>query len=116
MNKTDGLVDQYPLGERIRYFRKKRGLTQSILASRCKITQGALAQIEKSQVLPSLQTLRLISSELKVHIAVLFAGDDVFVLDVKMLSTKYRKKSDLTPALKRALEKVADYAKSITHY
>lgn len=113
MSKADGLVDEYPLGERIRYLRKKRELTQVELARKCKITQGALAQIEKSQVMPSLQTLRSISRELKVHIALLFHGDDVFVFDMKMLSSRYKRKSDLTPTLRRALEKVAAYAKSL---
>lgn len=113
MSRDEGRVDEYPLGARIRFIRKKRKLTQMVLAKRCKITQGALAQIEKSQVTPSLQTLRYIARELKVHIAVLFAGDDVFVLDIKMLRTKYKRSADLTPALKRAVKQVVEYSKTL---
>jgi transcriptional regulator with XRE-family HTH domain len=116
MGKDDGLVDEYPLGERIRYLRKRRGLTQAVLSNRCNISQGALAQIEKSQFAPSLHTLRQISKELKIHIALLFMGDEVFVLDVKALKQKYKKSSDLTPALKRALKQVADYLKTLESF
>lgn len=106
-------IDEYALGERIRFFRKSRRLTQAVLSKRCKITQGALAQIEKSYVLPSLHTLQDISRELDVEMAVFFAREEVAALNVKKLKQKYKKLSDLTPSLERQLRQVVTYAKSL---
>lgn len=103
-------IDEFPLGERVRYFRKKRGFTQVELAEACEISQGALAQIEKSYVLPSIGTLKLISKKLDVHIATFFATDEVHVFDVKKLKRDYKTVSDLTEHMKKGLRKVLDYA------
>lgn len=111
--KNTPTINEYPLGERVRYFRKKRNLTQTQLANLCQISQGAVAQIEKSQTLPSLDTLKKIASVLRVQIALFFATDDTIVLDIKRLKTDYPKRSDLNPTLLRALNKINDYIKTL---
>ncbi|MGB9718429.1 MAG: CBS domain-containing protein [Thermoproteota archaeon] len=47
-------------GEEIRKERKRRGLTQSLLAKKAKVSQALIARIEKQQVDPRLSTLRKI--------------------------------------------------------
>jgi predicted transcriptional regulator len=47
-------------GEEIRKARKSRGLTQSSLARKAKVSQALIARIEKQQVDPRLSTLRKI--------------------------------------------------------
>lgn len=111
--RNTATINEYPLGERIRYFRKKRKLTQAQLALMCRITQGAVVQIEKSQVLPSISTLREISRSLNVQTAILFATDDTVVFDLKRLKADYTKKADLNPTLLRALNKVNEYIKTL---
>lgn len=107
-------VDEYSLGARIKYFRKtRRGLTQKHVATRCRITQGYLAQIELGQCDPSLDTLRKISKVLEVNIATLFSGEEILVFDLKKLKKSYKKKSDLTDYLNESLIKIVHYAKSI---
>lgn len=47
-------------GEEIRKERKRKGLTQSTLAKKAKVSQALIARIEKNQVDPRLSTLRKI--------------------------------------------------------
>ena len=47
-------------GEEIRKERKRKGLTQSLLAKKAKVSQALIARIEKQQVDPRLSTLRKI--------------------------------------------------------
>jgi len=47
-------------GEEIRKERKRKGLTQSVLAKKAKVSQALIARIEKNQVDPRLSTLRKI--------------------------------------------------------
>ncbi|MEM2487724.1 MAG: CBS domain-containing protein [Thermoproteota archaeon] len=51
-------------GEEIRKERKRKGLTQSTLAKRAKVSQALIARIEKDQVDPRLSTLRKIAEAL----------------------------------------------------
>lgn len=104
MGKFDGKIADYPLGERIRYLRKDRGLSQVQIANAIGLSQGAVSQIEKGQMNLSLSHLRSISQQLRVHPAVLLADDNVFVFDTKVLG-KYSEFSDLPPALKRGVIK-----------
>lgn len=83
------------------------------LAKKVGITQGALSQLEKSQMDPSLKLLRDLARELNVHIARLFESDDVFVFEMKQLRKRYRKRSDLTPSLTRAIDLVREYIQSL---
>ncbi|MCS7138774.1 MAG: CBS domain-containing protein, partial [Crenarchaeota archaeon] len=51
-------------GEEIRKERKRKGLTQSTLARRARVSQALIARIEKNQVDPRLSTLRKIAEAL----------------------------------------------------
>lgn len=112
MGKFDGLISEYPLGERIRYYRKEAGLTQTELAKRCDLSQTSIALLEKSQLMCTVGNLKKISEILGIHIATLFAEDEVFVFDMKKLK-KYKKKSDLPPSMRRGVLVVQKYIKGL---
>lgn len=106
-------IDQYSLGSRISYFRDLRKYTQAELAEKSKVSQSTIAQIESDAKDPSIETLRKIANALEVHIAILFAADDVHVFDLKKLKRKYDNVDKLNPTLYFALGKVVAYAKDI---
>lgn len=60
------------LGNSIKNFRKKMGLTQNEFASNCGITQTYLSQIESNSKDPNLSTIKVISSNLGIPVPVLF--------------------------------------------
>lgn len=62
------------LAQRIREFRKKRGLTLEQLADRSQLTQSVLSKVENSRVTPSLAALGRISEALGVTLSELVAG------------------------------------------
>jgi transcriptional regulator with XRE-family HTH domain len=113
--KTDQLekIDQYALPERLIYFRNRRGLTQTQLAKRTKLSQSTIAQIEAGKKDPSISTLKSIAAVLDVHISVLFAGNNVHIFDMIRLKKKYDALDKLNPTLYFALGKVIEYAKEI---
>lgn len=104
---------EYNLGERIRFLRTSRGLSQVELAKASKLSQSAIAQIETGKKDASITSLKDISKALDVDVASLFAADDVFVFDLKRLRRKYNHRDKLTPHLYMALGKVLQYAKDI---
>ncbi|HAR41163.1 MAG TPA: hypothetical protein DCS07_00775 [Bdellovibrionales bacterium] len=104
---------EYNLGERIKFLRTVRGLSQLHLAKSAKVSQPTIAQIESGKKDPSVQTLQQIAAALDVEIAALFATDDVFVFDLKRLRRKYNHADKLTPHLYMALGRVVQYAKDI---
>lgn len=104
---------EFNLGERLKFIRQSRGLSQAELAKLSKMTQAGIAQIETNKKDPSIETLRKISKALDVEIASLFASNDIYVFDLKRLRRKYNKADKLTPHLYMALGKVLQYAKDI---
>jgi transcriptional regulator with XRE-family HTH domain len=106
MGKYDGKISDYPIGERIRYMRKDRRLTQLDLAKKLKISQGAMSQLEKGQINLTVPMLIQISYFLDVHPGVFFAEDNVFVFDIRRLE-KIKHFNDLSPSLKRAAIKTS---------
>lgn len=111
--KKKASVPEYNLGERLRYLREQRKLTQKQLADIAKISQATIAHIEKETKDPSVETLRKISEALDIHVATLFSTNDVFVFDLKRLRRKYTNADILTPHLYMALGKIIQYAKDI---
>lgn len=103
----------YHLGERLKYLRTSRGLSQAQLAREAKVSQPTIAQIESGKKDPSVQTLRQIAQALDVELAAIFAADDIFVFDLRRLRRKYNNVDKLTPHLYMALGKVIQYAKDI---
>jgi transcriptional regulator with XRE-family HTH domain len=107
-------IDEFPLGERIRFHRTKRNMTQVKLGELCELSQGAVSQIEKSQTTPSLDTIRRIAVHLDVHVARLFAADDVPVLELKSLRKRYKTWDSLPASLRRQLKAVRTYIESLS--
>ena len=104
---------EYDLGERIKFLRSSRELSQAQLAKSAKVSQPTIAQIESGKKDPSVDTLIKIAKVLDVEVAALFAADDVFVFDLKRLRRKYSHSDKLTPHLYMALGKIIQYAKDI---
>lgn len=104
---------EYDLGERVKFLREARKLTQSELARISKISQATVAHIERGSKDPSVSTLKKIASALDTHVATLFGTDEVFVLDIMRLRRKYKSADELTPHLYMALGRIIQYAKDI---
>jgi len=64
------------LAQRIRDFRKKRGLTLEQLADRSQLTQSVLSKVENTRVTPSLAALSRIAEALGVSLSELVSGID----------------------------------------
>ena len=62
------MFDSYEstIGERIRYYRKRAGLTQKAVAEACGITEPAIRNYELDNRIPSYETLEDIASALNV--------------------------------------------------
>ena len=67
------------------FFRKKRGLSQDILAKRAGITQGYLSEIEIGRKSGDVQTLRKIADLLKISL------DDLVVPEASIDAPRKRK-------------------------
>lgn len=106
-------IPEYNLGERLRYLREQRNLTQKQLAEISDVSQATIAHIEKKTKDPSVETLNKISAALDIHIATLFSTNDVFVFDMKRLRRKYNNVDKLTPHLYMGLGKVVQFARDI---
>jgi transcriptional regulator with XRE-family HTH domain len=104
---------EYDLGERLRYLREQRGLTQKQLALNANVSQATIAHIEMSSKDPSVETLRKLAEALDIHVATLFSTNDVYVFDLKRLRRKYNHADKLTPHLYMGLGRVVQYAKDI---
>jgi transcriptional regulator with XRE-family HTH domain len=107
-------ISAYSLPERISYIRQeRRHLTQAQLAAQSGVSQSTIAQIENGKKDPSISTLKKIAAALDVHLAVLFATDDVHVFDMTRLKKKYDHVDKLNPTLYTALGKLVQYARDI---
>lgn len=106
-------VAEYNLGERLRYLREQRNLTQKQLADSAFVSQATIAHIEQSTKDPSVNTLRKIAEALDLHVATFFSTNEVFVFDLKRLRRKYNNVNKLTPHLYMGLGKVIQFAKDI---
>ncbi len=65
----------YSLGERLKFLRELRKMTQNELASASGLTQATIANLESERKDPSIQTLDKIANALDVHIATLFSSE-----------------------------------------
>ena len=114
MDQNKHSISGYSLPERLKYFRQeRRGFSQAELAVKSGVSQSTIAQIEKGRKDPSISTLRKIAEALDVHMAVLFASDDVHVFDMARLKVKYDHVDKLNPTLYTALGKVMAWGKKI---
>ncbi|MEU6351097.1 helix-turn-helix transcriptional regulator [Streptomyces sp. NPDC047072] len=83
-----------PLGERIKYYRRKSGRTQVAVAGLCGISERYLQQIEAGQKVPSAEVLARLADELGVPLAALLSEDNVEESTVPLTAA---------PAIARAL-------------
>lgn len=104
---------EYKLGERIAYLRNRMNWSQAEFAQKADVSQSTIAQIESGKKDPSVATLIKLAEALSVHPALLFAGNEVHVLDMRKMRSKYKSVGDLNDTLYRALGEVTRYAKEI---
>ena len=104
---------EYKLGERIAYLRNRKEWSQATFAAKSNVSQSTIAQIESGRKDPSVTTLIKLAEALEVHPAVLFAGNDVHIFDMRRMKNKYKTVSDLNDTLYRAVGEVVRYAKEI---
>ena len=64
------------LGEKIKYYRKKSGLTQKAFATLLNMATGTIQQYELGKRQPRLETLEKISEVLNIHPYELYSEDD----------------------------------------
>ena len=113
VNRLKPKVGEFSLSERLVYLRQRRNLTQAELAKAARVSQSTVAQIERGSKEPSLTTLSKIAKALDVHIAILFASDDVHVFDMARLRKRYDNVDKLNPTIYHALGRVVEYARAI---
>lgn len=111
--KTASKLENYTLPERLKYLRERLEMTQADLATKAKISQSTIAQIESGKKDPSIATVKKIAQALDIHMAILFASDEVHVFDMRRLKDKYDHVDKLNPTLYFALGKVVQYARDI---
>ncbi len=71
------------IGERIKCYRKKIGLTQGELARNIGITQSKISAIEKERNYPSLETIKSLKDYFGVSYEWLIEGEDNIILSQK---------------------------------
>ena len=77
------IKDKMPIGEKVKYWRKKRGLTQAALAEKLMITPSNISQIEIGSRSPTLDTMALIAKALDVDLEELVKDPDSAQLAVE---------------------------------
>lgn len=113
VKNTKVRISKFTLGDRIAYLRKKRDLTQGELAKKAKLSQSSIAQIESGKKDPSMGAVQRLADALDVHMALLFAEDDVHIFDMVNLRKKYKSVEDLNETLYRAVGEVVRFARDI---
>ncbi|EJW14663.1 helix-turn-helix domain-containing protein [Paenibacillus alvei] len=68
------------LGENIKYFRKKKGMTQFDLATKTKLSRSYIADVERDRYNPSVDTLQTIASAIDAKVYELM-GEEVRSID-----------------------------------
>lgn len=61
------------IGERIKYYRKERGLTQNELAEKTNLSRSHIASIERNIYTPSISTLTEIANALNIDLSILIS-------------------------------------------
>ncbi len=61
-------------GERVRWLRSKRGLSQEAFAANCGLDRTYISGIERGRRNPSLRNIQRIAIELRVSLSELFRG------------------------------------------
>lgn len=69
-------MDDLNIGKKVREFRTLRGINMKELSQRTGITASMLSQIERDQVNPSINTLKVIAQALQMEMFHFFRDDD----------------------------------------
>ncbi len=54
------------MNEKLRWWRRRRGLTQAVLAQRAKVRQATVSDIENGRIIPRVSTLQRLARVLRV--------------------------------------------------
>ena len=65
-------TDNIQIGEQIRYYRNKNGISQETLALIANVNPAYVGQIERGVKSPTINTLKKLSNELGIDLATLF--------------------------------------------
>ena len=69
------MIDMNETGDRISCLRKKRGLTQAMLAEQLDISAQAISKWERGQAFPDVSRLDELAKLLRVDVAYLLVGE-----------------------------------------
>ena len=62
----------YLVAKRIKFLRKKRGMTQLVLSRKSSMRETALQRLESGRISPTVKTLQKVANGLNVHVIELF--------------------------------------------
>ena len=77
------------IGQRVKYWRKVRNLSQSKLAEKVSVSQSVITRLESGECMVSVDTLRSIARELQVPLSVLF-GELDGISDLEQIALLWR--------------------------
>lgn len=81
------IKDRMPIGEKIKYWRKKRNMTQAALAEKLLITPSNISQIENGSRSPTIATIEQIADALGIDVAELMSDPESIQLAVETKKT-----------------------------
>jgi DNA-binding XRE family transcriptional regulator len=92
MNSSDQVQKEF--GERIRYLRKRRGLSQEEFSFECNLDRTYVSQVEQGRRNISLQNIKSMADALEVPLAELFAASSDATGNVALWKPKYRTRKE----------------------
>lgn len=121
------------IGKKIKFFRKKRNITQKELGEKIGVSASTVTKYENDSLEANYETLLKICDELDINIAELFEGNDNFIslendLCSKLKNTKSLKEllelsfllnESMSNKIRKALntqEKIDDFFNTFTEY
>ena len=108
------IKDRLPIGENVKYYRKKLGLTQAALAERLGVSPVNISQIETGQRRPNMDTVQSIALALGIDAGKLVgfnvvytdSDDETFITNIKPSLSDLEPLSDEETALKYLLNEL----------
>lgn len=85
---------EYSIGEKIRYLRKKRGLTQAELGRLCGMPDSQIRKYESGQISPKPETLKRVAGALQVSPVVFLGSGFMGSLAFDLLPEEVKKTID----------------------
>lgn len=92
------------VGQRIRYYRKKNGLSQEDLAERCGFHPTYIGQLERGEKNPSIESVHRITKGLQISMSAFLENiDGTSATEENIPLELYRRCLQLTPEKQQAL-------------